>query len=152
MHRWRTLLLRLFGADVHSTARVYGSVKVWYPPNLIMRRHAVLGPRVICYCMDKITIGEKSVVSQGAHLCAGTHDISDPDFQLTTSPIVVESGAWIAAEAFIGPGVRIGEGVVIGARAVLFRNAEPRGVYVGNPAILVKRRVFRSEQIGKEFE
>lgn len=142
-HRWRGLLLRLFGADVHSTARVYGSTRIWYPPNLRMDAHAVMGPRVNCYCMAPVTLGEKAIVSQGAHLCGGTHDIADRDFQLVIKPITVERGAWVAAEAFVGPGVVVGEFAVVGARAVVLRNAEPYGVYVGNPAQLVKQRSLR---------
>jgi len=93
--------------------------------------------------MGSIIIGEKAVVSQGACLCGGTHDISDEDFQLVTKPIVIGARAWVAADAFIGPGVTIGEGAVVGARAVMFKDAEPFGVYVGNPAALIKKRSFK---------
>lgn len=145
LHRWRNWLLRLFGADLHRTARVYGKAIIWYPPNLTMHAHAVLGPRANCYCMDKITIDKMAVVSQGAQLCAGTHDISDPNFQLVTKPIVIGPRAWVAAEAFVGPGVTVNEGAVIGARAVLFRDAEAWGVYAGNPATRMKTRVLRED-------
>lgn len=144
LHRWRRWLLSLFGARVHPTARVYGTVKVWYPPLLEMEAHACLGPGVICYCMAPISIGERAVVSQRAHLCAGTHDIRDPDFQLVARPIRVGRGAWVAAEAFVGPGVSVGDGAVLGARAVLMRNAEPWGVYTGNPAVHTKTRSLRA--------
>jgi putative colanic acid biosynthesis acetyltransferase WcaF len=94
--------------------------------------------------MDIIHIGEKAIISQGAHLCAGTHDISDADFQLITKPIIIERGAWVAAEAFIGPGVVVKEYAVVGARAAVFRNADAFGIYVGNPAKFIKKRVFRA--------
>lgn len=135
-------MLRSFGAKLGRGARVYGSVRVWHPANLVMGVHAVLGPRATCYCMGRVTLGDYAVVSQGAHLCAGTHDISDINFQLIIKPVTIESRAWIAAEAFVGPGVVVGEGAVLGARACLFKDAEPYGVYVGNPAALVKTRSF----------
>lgn len=144
LHRWRNLVLRCFGARLHPSARVYGSARIWFPPNLTMAAHAVMGPRVNCYCQGRIDIGEKAIVSQGAHLCAGTHDIADPNFQLVTRPIFIGARAWVAAEAFVGPGVTIGEGAVLGARTVLFKDAEPWGVYVGNPAQRLKTREFRS--------
>lgn len=140
LNRWRIFLLNLFGAKIHATARVYGKAKIWYPPNLTMHAYSVLGPNANCYCMNSVTIGEKSVISQGAHLCGGTHDISDPHFQLITKPIIIESRAWVAAEAFIGPGVTVGKSAVIGARSVLFKDASQNGVYIGNPAILIKHR------------
>jgi putative colanic acid biosynthesis acetyltransferase WcaF len=140
LHRWRILLLRLFGADVAWSALVYGSARIWYPPLLKMERLACLGPRANCYDMAAIVIREYAVVSQGAHLCAGTHDIEDPAFQLVARPIVIEKQAWIAAEAFVGPGVIVGEGAVLGARGVAFRDLAPGTVYIGNPATPLRTR------------
>lgn len=137
---WRTALLRLFGAQIHPTARVYGKTRVWYPPNLVMDAHALLGPGVNCYNQAPISVGAKAIVSQGAHLCAGTHDINDPNFQLIAKPIAIGAQAWVAAEAFVGPGVSIGEGAVLGARGVAFRDIEPWAVYAGNPAKKLKDR------------
>lgn len=140
LHAWRRLVVRLFGGKLEPGARLYGSTRIWYPPNLAMGRNALLGPRVNCYNQGRITIGERVVVSQGAHLCASSHDLRDPDFQLVLRPITIEDKAWIAAEAFVGPGVSVGMGAVIGARAVLLRDAEPWGVYSGNPAEYRKPR------------
>ena len=105
-----------------------------------MGEHSCLGPRVNCYSMASITLGKYAVTSQGAHLCTGMHDIEDADFQLSAKPIVLEERAWVAAEAFVGPGVTIHQGAVLGARGVLFKDAEAYGVYVGNPAALVRYR------------
>lgn len=145
LHRWRVLLLRLAGAKVHPSAHVYGSARIWYPPHLHMGPHACLGPQVNCYNMAPIRLGQMAIVSQGAHLCAGTHNIDHPNHQLVTKPITIGDSVWVAAEAFIGPGVNIGNSAVIGARCVLFKDAEPSGVYAGNPARLVRLRNNLSE-------
>lgn len=142
LHRWRAWVLRCFGAKVHPMARVYGSARIWYPPNLTLHAHSVVGPGANIYCMGLISVGEKAIVSQGAQLCGGTHDIGDPDFQLVIKPIVIGPRAWVATDAFIGPGVTVHEGAVIGARAVLFKDAKPYGVYAGNPAVCIKARVL----------
>lgn len=143
-HGWRRLVLRAFGARVGRNARLHGSTRVWYPPNLVMGEGALLGPRVNCYNQGRIEIGLYAVVSQGAHLCASSHDIADPDFQLILKPITIGARAWIAAEAFIGPGCAVAEGCVVAARAVLFGETEPWGVYAGNPATLLKMRELRA--------
>lgn len=144
LHRWRVWLLNRFGARVHATAHVYGSARVWYPPNLTMEPYSCLGPRVNCYCMASIHIGQSAIVSQGAYLCAGMHDIEDPQFQLVVKPIVIGDHAWVAADVFVGPGVTVNRGAVLGARTVLFKDAEANGVYVGNPAIMIKNRSLLS--------
>ena len=140
MRRWRRIILTTFGADLHPTANIYGSAKIWYPPNLKMGPYASLGPGVICYSMDRIEIGAHVVVSQRAHLCCGTHDIRSPDFQLFARPITIGANAWICAEAFVGPGVTVGEGAVLAARGVTFGNLDPWTVWRGNPAVQIKER------------
>ena len=140
LHRWRAFWINLFGGNVHATARIYGTARIWFPPNLVVGRYGVLGPHVNCYCMDKIEIGEMAIVSQGAFLCGGTHDISSPHFQLVTKPIFIGAHAWVAADAFIGPGVTVGDWAVVGARAVMMKDALQYGVYAGNPAVMRKVR------------
>jgi putative colanic acid biosynthesis acetyltransferase WcaF len=143
MRPWRRFLLRLFGARLGAGCDVRGSARVWYPPHLHMEDRAVLAQRVNCYNMAPIRLGQDALVSQGAHLCAGSHDIGSPVFQLTTHPITIGAQVWIAAEAFVGPGVDVGEGAVLGARGVAFRSLAPWGVYAGNPAKWIKQRVLR---------
>ena len=138
--RWRRWILRLFGAKIHSTAMVNRGVEVWSPKNLRMDEHTCLGPGVICYNMAEIHLMPYAHVSQRAHLCAGSHDISDPNFQLVTAPIKICEHAWVAAEAFIGPGVFMGQGAILGARGVACSDLDSDGVYIGNPARKIKIR------------
>ena len=141
LHAWRALVLRAFGASIGRGAHVYPSVRIWDPRCLTMGAHACLGPRVDCYSMALVQVGDGAIVSQDACLCAGLHDIDDPAFQLVTKPIAIGERAWVAAGAFVGPGVSIGEGAVLGARAVAFADIEPWAVYVGNPARRLRARV-----------
>jgi putative colanic acid biosynthesis acetyltransferase WcaF len=140
IHGVRRSLLRLFGARLANTAKVYPGVEVWYPRNLAMGEHACLGPGAICYCMAPITLGRHALVSQRAHLCAGTHDIDDPEFPLRVAPIVIGAEAWVAAEAFVGPGSVVEEGAVLGARAALFGRLPAWTVAGGNPARVLRER------------
>lgn len=140
LHPWRRALLRLFGARMGHRADVRGSSRVWLPSHLVMADHALIGPNVTCYNQAPITLGERALVSQGAHLCAGTHDIDQADFPLVAKPITIGARAWVAAEAFVGPGAVLGEGVVLGARAVAFGRLDAWGVYAGNPARRVRER------------
>ena len=43
-------------------------------------------------------------------------------------------GGWVAADAFIGPGVTIGQAAVVGARAVVVKDVPAFAIMVGNPA------------------
>ncbi len=142
LHRWRVLVLRLFGARIGPNCRIYASTRVWDPANLSLGENVLIGPEAILYNQGTIAIGNDSVVSQRAHLCASSHRIGDRYFQLVLKPIAIGPGCWVAAEAFVGPGVTMAEGAVLGARGVLFEDAVSNTVYRGNPAEVVAKRRF----------
>lgn len=137
---WRNFVLRAFGAKLSAHVNVYASAKIWAPWNLEMGENACLGPRVNCYNQGKICIGTNSVVSQDSYLCASSHDISDSKHALILKPIVIEDQVWVAADAFIGPGVTVNQGAVVGARSAVFKDVEAWTVVGGNPAKFIKKR------------
>ena len=140
-HSWRCLLLRLFGAKVGKRVHPYPSSKVWAPWNLILRDGACLASEVDCYNIAKVDLGERAIVSQRSYLCTATHDYNSELFALLAAPISLGKDAWVAAESFLGPGVRIGEGAVVGARSVVLHSVEDWIVVVGNPARRLKNRI-----------
>lgn len=148
LHGFRAMLLRLFGARLGRNCHVYPGARVWAPWSVQMGDDCGVGNGVTLYSMAPITLGDRVVISQGAHLCAGTHDHESPDFQLYARPITIEADAWLCAESFVGPGVRVGEGAVLGARGVAVRDLEPWTVYAGNPCRAVKQRRLRPHDGG----
>lgn len=137
---WRRAVLRLFGARIGRDVRLHPSVRIAVPWNLDIADMASIGECAILYALGQIRIESRATVSQYAHLCAGTHDYSRPDFQLLKLPITVGTGAWICADAFVGPGVTVGDLAIVGARAVAVRDVPARAIVVGNPARLTGTR------------
>ena len=97
----------------------------------------------ILYSLGKIHIGQRSIISQFAHLCAGTHDHTDHTFKLIRSPVTIGDDVWIGADAFIGPGVKVGSLSVVGARSSTYKDLPAQQVFVGNPAKPIKDRVLQ---------
>jgi putative colanic acid biosynthesis acetyltransferase WcaF len=110
------------------------------PWNLEVGEYAVISDRVQVYNLTKITIGRAAIISQDTYLCAGSHDYNDPTLPLKSKPIVIGANAWIAAGAFICPGVTVGEGAVVAARSVVTKDVAPWTVVGGNPARFIKTR------------
>lgn len=140
MWAWRRWVLRLFGANIGREVHVYPTVRIAIPWNLIIADEAAVGDCAILYSLGTVSIGAGATISQNAHLCAGTHDYLRHDMTLLKPPITIEAGAWICADAFIGPGVTVGELAVVGARTVVIKDVAPQTVVGGNPARLLKRR------------
>lgn len=143
---WKCFILRCFGAKIQKGAMVYSSAKIYCPYNLTMKKGARMDMGVNCYNVAMVTMEENSTVSQGASLFPGSHDISNPLSPMVGSPILLCRGSWVAAQAFVGVGVKIGEGAVVGARAAVFKDVEPWTVVGGNPAKIIKKRVLCDTQ------
>jgi putative colanic acid biosynthesis acetyltransferase WcaF len=134
---WRNVLLRLFGAHVGRNVRIYPTVKIAVPWTLSIADGASVGDHAILYSLGSITLGASASISQYAHLCAGSHDYRQSDLPLLKLPISIAEGAWVCAEAFVGPGVNVGAYAIVGARAMANRNVDAWTIVLGNPAQVV---------------
>ena len=54
--------------------------------------------------------------------------------------IIVGNDVWIGFEATIMPGVKIGDGAIIGAKSVVTKDIEPYTIVGGNPAKVIRKR------------
>lgn len=138
---WRRNILKLFGSKLGDDVRIYPHTTIYYPANLEMGDHAVIGDYVNCYNVDKIVVGEHAMVSPFSFLCSASHDNSIRNLPLITAPITVEPEAWVCSDAFVAPGVTVGRGAVVGARACVYKDVDPWTIVGGNPAKYIKDRV-----------
>jgi putative colanic acid biosynthesis acetyltransferase WcaF len=146
LHAWRRALLRVFGASVGPGAHPYPGARIWAPWNLRMSAYSCLADHVDCYCVATVYLGEHVTVSQYSYLCSASHDYRQPSMPMVAAPIHIEDDAWVAADVFVGPGVRIGRGAVVGARSTVTSDVAPWQVVAGSPArLLAMRPEFRRE-------
>ncbi|SFI08653.1 WcaF family extracellular polysaccharide biosynthesis acetyltransferase [Bradyrhizobium sp. Gha] len=143
---WRRFILRLFGAKVGPGVLIRPSVRIVYPWKVSIGANSWIGDDVNLYSLGEIEIGHDVVVSQGTYVCTGSHDHNKANFDIFARPIVIEPEAWIAAECFLAPGVRIGRGAVVQARAVVMRDVAPLTIVGGHPASVIGSRGPASEE------
>jgi putative colanic acid biosynthesis acetyltransferase WcaF len=137
---WRRWLLRLFGAEVGNGVLIRQTARVTYPWKVKLGDHCWIGDHAEIYSLAPITIGHDTVISQRSYLCAGTHNHHDLTFPLVGRPIVIEDQAWVAADCFVAPGVRIGQGAIVAARSTVLNDIPAAAVVAGNPATFKKHR------------
>jgi len=143
-HAWRRFLLRCFGAKLGKKAKVHSTAKVWAPWNLTMGDYSTIAPDVHCSCASRVKIGSHTTISQYSYLTTASHDYEHPNFVLFSKPITIGNGCWLASDVFVGPGVNIGDGTVVGVRSTVLRDLPPWSVCFGTPAKAVRTRHIRS--------
>jgi putative colanic acid biosynthesis acetyltransferase WcaF len=137
---WRCFLLRSFGAKIGSNVHIHPSVRIFIPWNLEIGDWSSMGFNALIYNLGLVKIGEKVTISQRTHICAGSHDFRDPAMTLLKLPIFIGDEVWVCADAFVGPGVEVGDKAVIGARAVVMKDVAAGSVVGGNPAKVIGQR------------
>lgn len=133
MYGFRRFLLRIFGAKIGQKVLIRPSAKITYPWKVSIGDYAWIGDDVVLYSLGEITIGHHAVVSQKSYLCAADHDYRDSAFGIRARPISIGCCCWVATDVYIGPGVRIGNGTVVGARSSVFKDLSGGLVCYGNP-------------------
>lgn len=143
-YRWRRFWLKRFGARVGPHSAIKPQTRIMHPWLFELGDWSILSDGVTVYNLGWVRIGQHTVVSQDAYLCAGTHDYTRCDLPLTRPPITIGHGVWVGAGAYIGPGIVVGDNSVVGARAVVIKDVPPGMVVAGNPARVVKPRAMHS--------
>lgn len=92
-----------------------------------------------------VSIGNYVRIAAQCMIVSFDHNFQNRDLPITKQgitkkPIIIQDDVWIGAGAKILGGAFVAEGCVIGANVVVKGVTEPYGVYVGNPARLVKFR------------
>lgn len=113
--------------------------------------------------VDKLIIGSFCSIGSGASfIMAGNQghrldwaatfpffymqDYTGTDGWKPAGDTVVGNDVWIGTESIIMPGVTIGDGAVIAARAVVTKNVEPYAIVGGNPARHIRYRFGEDER------
>lgn len=139
-YKFRASLLRIFGAKIGQNTVIRPTATFTYPWKIELGDNVWIGDDVVLYSLGEIKVGSNSVVSQRSYICAGDHDHQDNYFKIRARPVMIGSQCWIATDAYISPGVVIGDGVVVGARSSVFKDLPSFSICVGSPCAPIKDR------------
>jgi putative colanic acid biosynthesis acetyltransferase WcaF len=140
LYGWRRFLLRLFGAEIGKNVIIRPTARVQFPWKVKIGDHSWIGDEVNLYSLGEIEIGENVVISQRSYICTGTHDPHSLTFDIYGHKITIEDQCWIATDVFVGPGITIGRGTLIGARSSVYKKLPAGKICMGNPAQIIKDR------------
>jgi len=141
----KVFVLRLFGSKIGENVVVKPGVNIKYPWKLKIGDYSWIGEKAWIDNLDMVTIQNNVCISQGALLLCGNHNYSKASFDLMVDEIFIEEGAWIGAESIVGPGVRVGTHAILSLGSVATKDLQEWKIYQGNPAVIVRERVIKSE-------
>ncbi len=139
----RVRLLRAFGARIGQRVVIKPAVRVKYPWHLEVGDDCWIGEECWIDNLTTVRLGCNVCVSQGAYLCTGNHDWSDPHFGLRIEPIFLGEGSWAGAKSLLTPGTVLGNYAIAAAGSVVRGPVPEFEVYAGNPAQFVRVRRIR---------
>jgi len=142
---WRRQLLRAFGARIGKGVVIKPRVRVKFPWRLKVGDHSWIGESVWIDNLDEVSVGKHCCLSQGAYLCTGSHDWTDPKFKLITGPIELGHGCWVGAQASLAPGTQVEPGAVVTMGSRVSGRFAAWTVHSGSPAEFKKKRQMRSD-------
>jgi putative colanic acid biosynthesis acetyltransferase WcaF len=137
---WRNFLLRLFGARIGKKVQIRSTTRVTYPWKLTIGDYVWVGDDCVFYNLGEIVLGSHVAVAHDVYFCTGLHDYTKLDFPIGQKPIRIEDETWIPNDVFIGPGVTIGKGAIVGARSTVLNDLPPGMICYGSPAKPIKPR------------
>lgn len=140
LYNWRRFLLRLFGAQIGKNVLVRPSVKITYPWKLKIGDYSWIGDDSVLYSLGHIEIGEHTALAQSVYICTGNHDYSKLEFDILAQPVKIGSQVWLTTDVFVGPGVTIGDGTIVGTRSTVLNDLPGGKICFGSPALPVKDR------------
>jgi len=118
-------------------------VQVMYPERLEVGSNVLIHRGAFIDAEGGVKIGDNFVAAQNLVILSSTHNYEVPDLlpwdeRKHLKPAIIEDNIWCGMNVIILPGVRIGEGAVIGAGSVVTRDVYPCAVVDSNPAKCIK--------------
>lgn len=139
----RKLIFRhIYGVNMAPGSAIYNASEIICPWNIELGKNSILGIGNIIDARGGLRIGDN--VNLGHRVCIWTeqHLVNDTDFKSAVAPVTIGDRAWVSSNTTVLPGVCVGSGAVISAGAVLVKDADPFGIYSGNPAKRIGTRSF----------
>ena len=106
---------------------------------LVVGDHSNIGPYCYIGCSGFIEIGDNVLMGPRVTMSAENHNFTHTDIPMkeqgvTRNSIVIEDDCWIGSNAVIVAGVRVGQGSIIAAGAVVTKDVPQYAIVTGVPA------------------
>lgn len=134
-----------------ATFEVRGGYNIYYGADIEIFKNAKLiikgggGANInfTCICGEYVEIGRDVQIGRGVTIRDnnGGHYVNRAGYK-NTRPVIIGDKVWLCEGCTIMPGVKIGEGAIVGAHAFVTQNVPPHSIVSGNPAVIIDEDVL----------
>ena len=139
-HLFRLFFYKLAGMKIGKGSRIHIGARFFDPGNIAIGNGTIVGDNALLDGRDKLTIGSHVDIASSVMIYNSEHDVNSEDFHATTGSVTIEDYVFIGPRVIILPGVRIGQGAVVAAGAVVTKDVEEYIVVGGVPAEKIGER------------
>jgi acetyltransferase-like isoleucine patch superfamily enzyme len=136
----RSTLLSILGMKIGMGSILYMGTEIRAPNKIQIGLGTIIGHDCVLDGRGGLFIGDKVNFSSQAMVWTAQHDPQSSKFVTVSKPVYIDNYAWISCRAIILPGVRIGEGAVVAAGAVVTKSVEAYSIVGGVPAVVIGKR------------
>jgi acetyltransferase-like isoleucine patch superfamily enzyme len=136
----RKFILRTKGAMIHRRVLIYRDCEFRNPRGLRIGEGSSVGHRSILDSRRGLFIGRNVVIATEVMIWSLHHDYNDENFEGKGALVEIGDYVWIGSRSIILPGVKIGDGAVVAAGAVVTKDVDPYTVVGGVPANKIANR------------
>jgi maltose O-acetyltransferase len=140
---WRRMIYRCAGLKIGRDAKIHVFARFFEPKNVIIGEDSVIGESAFLDGREKLVIGNHVDIATGVLIYNSEHNLDDPNFAAITAPVEIADYVFIGPRAIILPGVKIGQGAVVAAGAVVTKDVLPGEIIGGVPAKKIGERQIK---------
>lgn len=136
----RVFLYKSLGMKIGVKCTFLRPIFFYNPFNITIGNHCAINDNVVLDGRGGLVINDNVNISPYVKIYTAEHDLNSPDFKYVEGEVIIEEYVWISTNAMVMPGVKIGEGAVVAAGAVVTKNVDPYTIVGGIPAKKIGER------------
>lgn len=140
MKHVRKLFSKLIGKKVDESFRLFPPIYSDFGLNIEVGKNVFINSGCCFQDQGGIKIGDNALIGHQVVFATLDHDFNPSKrSNMKASPIIIEKDVWIGAHSTILAGVKIGEGSIVAAGAIVTKDVEPYSIVAGVPAKMIKK-------------
>ncbi|MFH2019689.1 MAG: acyltransferase [bacterium] len=144
LHSVRNFIWQMSGVKLGEKSTLHTGVRVFDPRGITIGEGTIVGFSTFLDGRASLKIGSHTDIASEVMVYNQEHDLTASDFHAVDGPVTIGDYVFIGPRAIILPGVKIGDGAVVAAGAVVTKDVEAFSIVGGVPAKEIKKRDLKN--------